>query len=118
MQINRKTRQNLIDALTPQRTANYEGHPTIQIQTQQDDNGYIAIRISDNGPGIPQAVQTKIFDPFFTTKPVGAGSGLGLSVVYGFVQDSGGRVEVNDGPDGGTSVSLLLPERRGAIRPR
>ncbi|MEO1482578.1 MAG: ATP-binding protein [Myxococcota bacterium] len=87
-------------------------------RTLDNNRVWATIEVVDNGAGIAPELKPRLFEPFFTTKPVGAGSGLGLSVVYGFVQDSGGRVEVNDSPDGGTSVSLLLPERRGASRPR
>ncbi len=56
-----------------------------------------------------------MFDPFFTTKPLGAGTGLGLSMVYGFARQSGGSVQIDSTPDLGTSVCLYLPRYRGAL---
>lgn len=56
-----------------------------------------------------------MFDPFFTTKPLGAGTGLGLSMVYGFARQSGGSVQIDSTPDQGTSVCLYLPRYRGAL---
>ena len=55
---------------------------------------YVAISVTDDGPGMPAEVREKIFDPFYTTKEVGKGTGLGLSMVYGFLQQSGGQVIV------------------------
>jgi signal transduction histidine kinase len=67
------------------------------------------IRIRDNGTGIAPDVLPRIFEPFFTTRDVGVGTGLGLSVVYGIVQDHGGWVEVDTEVDRGTTMSLYLP---------
>jgi CheY-like chemotaxis protein len=58
-------------------------------------------------------VLARVFDPFFTTKPTGQGTGLGLSMVYGFARQSGGRVEIESEPDRGTLVTLFLPRYRG-----
>jgi PAS domain S-box-containing protein len=67
------------------------------------------IRISDNGSGMDAETRTKAFEPFFTTKPFGKGSGLGLSTVYGFVTQSGGRIEIESEPGKGTTVALSFP---------
>ena len=70
---------------------------------------YVAITIADNGTGIPPELVDRVFEPFFTTKHAGEGSGLGLSMVYGFVKQSGGQVEILDNQPG-ASIRLLLPQ--------
>ncbi len=70
---------------------------------------YVAISVRDSGAGIPTEIQPKVFDPFFTTKEVGAGSGLGLSMVYGFARQSGGFVSLESEVDLGTEVWICLP---------
>ncbi|MGZ9033142.1 MAG: two-component system sensor histidine kinase NtrB [Rhodospirillales bacterium] len=70
---------------------------------------YITVAVADTGVGIPPAVIAHIFEPFFTTKRPGEGSGLGLSMVYGFAKQSGGHVEVTSQPGHGTTVRLYLP---------
>lgn len=69
----------------------------------------VSISVSDEGIGMVPEVAGKAFEPFFTTKEVGKGSGLGLSQVYGFVTQSGGRVEIDSVPGVGTTVSMWLP---------
>ena len=70
---------------------------------------FVKISVSDGGIGMPPEVQTRVFEPFFTTKDVNKGSGLGLPQVYGFVQQSGGRVTIESAVGVGTTVTLLLP---------
>jgi hypothetical protein len=70
---------------------------------------YLMIAVSDNGTGMTPSVLAKAFDPFFTTKPIGQGTGLGLSMIYGFAQQSGGHVSLDSVPDQGTCVRLYLP---------
>jgi PAS domain S-box-containing protein len=73
------------------------------------DGDFVELAVSDNGIGIPTDLLTRVFDPFFTTKEVGNGSGLGLAQVYGFVKQSGGRVDIQSEPGKGTTVRLFLP---------
>ncbi|MBN9063311.1 MAG: PAS domain S-box protein [Rhizobiales bacterium] len=70
---------------------------------------YVLIAISDTGEGMSADVKQRAFEPFFTTKAVGVGSGLGLSMVYGFVKQSGGHVQLSSEQSRGTSVALFLP---------
>jgi PAS domain S-box-containing protein len=70
---------------------------------------YVMVAVSDNGSGMTPSVRAKAFDPFFTTKPIGQGTGLGLSMIYGFAQQSGGHVSLDSLPGQGTCVRLYLP---------
>jgi PAS domain S-box-containing protein len=70
---------------------------------------YVVIAVSDSGVGMPPDMIDKVFEPFFTTKPIGEGTGLGLSMVYGFARQSGGQVRIHSRPGEGTSVKLYLP---------
>lgn len=73
------------------------------------DGRYVALAVADNGVGIDPAVVSKVFDPFFTTKPLGEGTGLGLSTVYGFTRQSGGTTRIRSVPGQRTEVTILLP---------
>jgi CheY-like chemotaxis protein len=70
---------------------------------------FVRLSVGDTGTGIPPEILGRVFDPFFTTKDVGKGSGLGLAQVYGFAQQSRGRVSIASEPGSGTVVTLLLP---------
>ena len=71
--------------------------------------GYVKLTVTDTGAGMSDALISRAFEPFFTTKEVGVGSGLGLSLVYGFAKQSGGDVTIENGQDGGLTVSIYLP---------
>ena len=70
---------------------------------------YVLLSVSDDGPGIPPDIVGKVFEPFFTTKPIGEGTGLGLSMTYGFARQSGGTARIRSAVGDGTTVELLLP---------
>ncbi|WP_177171557.1 PAS domain S-box protein [Sphingomonas palmae] len=74
---------------------------------------YVALHVTDTGTGMSSEVIERVFDPFFTTKPIGEGTGLGLSMIYGFVRQSGGQVQVRSVVDEGTTMSLFLPRLVG-----
>ncbi len=77
---------------------------------------YVSLCVSDNGTGMAPAIVAKAFDPFFTTKPLGVGTGLGLSMIYGFVRQSGGQARIYSEVGQGTRVCLYLPRHLGEAR--
>ncbi len=80
---------------------------------------YARLAVSDDGPGIPDAVKKRLFEPFFTTREVGEGSGLGLSVAWGIAREHGGFIDVSSEPGAGSrfTVHLPLPEREAPREP-
>ncbi|MCD0259497.1 response regulator [Xanthomonas melonis] len=95
-----------------------QGQGSICVQTaahtahddpELDDGDYVAVKVIDNGSGIAPDILNQVFEPFFTTKPIGEGTGLGLSMTYGFARQSGGTARIASRLGEGTTVTLLLP---------
>jgi len=87
---------------------------TCQHNREEDDDqlhagDYVVVTVSDTGAGIPAPLIAKVFDPFFTTKPLGSGTGLGLSQVYGFARQSGGLAFIRSEQGAGTAVEMFFP---------
>jgi signal transduction histidine kinase len=99
---------NARDAFEAQGTMTVTTRP-VNFQREGETIPGTEIAISDSGSGMSEDVKARAFDPFFTTKEVGKGSGLGLSQVYGFVQQSGGTIELQSKPGFGTRISIQLP---------
>ena len=91
------------DVHLDQTSADFEGAPP---------GDYVRVAISDTGAGMSEEVRTKAIDPFFTTKPVGQGTGLGLSMTFGYVRQSGGAMNIESAPGIGTTIIILMPRVR------
>lgn len=78
---------------------------------------YVQLTVADTGSGMPVEVQARAFDPFYTTKPIGQGTGLGLSMIYGFVRQSGGSVRIESEVGKGTVIEICLPRFCGNLAP-
>ncbi len=83
--------------------------PQISIKTKQLNRDYVSIRIENNGPPIPKAIQNKLFNPFFTTKPVGQGTGIGLGICYQIIDKHHGMINVQSGSESGVAFTVKLP---------
>ena len=111
---------NAIDALeSNSNTKEYKEGKLIKIQTEITQEKWVAVRICDNGMGMPVNVQQHLFEPFFTTKPVGKGTGLGLSISYQIVVEKhGGRLHCNSKPGEGTEFIIEIPIKQQKHKPR
>jgi signal transduction histidine kinase/CheY-like chemotaxis protein len=85
-----------------------QGSGRITVATRVGE-GRVVVSVTDDGAGIPAHLLSKVFDPFFTTKPLGSGTGLGLSQVYGFAEQSGGAARIMSEPGRGTTVEVAFP---------
>ena len=94
-------------------TANRWIDERVAVEQQVAPGQYVSMCVSDNGTGMPPEVIARAFDPFFTTKPMGMGTGLGLSMVYGFAKQSDGHVRIYSELGQGTTVCVYLPRREG-----
>ncbi len=90
-------------------TANVRLDETAARERDMAAGEYVAVCVTDTGVGMPPEVVARAFDPFFTTKPIGMGTGLGLSMIYGFARQSGGQARIDSEPGRGTTVRLYLP---------
>ncbi|KQP04825.1 ATP-binding protein [Methylobacterium sp. Leaf93] len=84
---------------------------------QQDmpEGQYLALSVTDTGTGMPPEIIARVFEPFFTTKPMGEGTGLGLSMIYGFAQQSGGQVRIYSEVGQGSTICIYLPRHYGEV---
>ena len=96
------------------RGADRQYFPTVRVETQRSE-GTIAIRIRDNGTGIPEAIKEKIFNPFFTTKDTDKGTGLGLALSNDIVREHGGEILVDSEPGEYTEMTVVLPVNAVAV---
>ena len=94
------------------------GRGTLILRSWHDpQRDVVVLEIKDDGPGVPEDVQSKIFDPFFTTKSVGKGTGLGLTVAHALVQDHGGKIRLESEPGHGASFFIDFPTGDGLLQP-
>lgn len=110
-----KLQQVFTNLILNARDAMFQGG-TITLRTFAEGEDVVIVEVNDTGEGIPAENLTKIFDPFFTTKGVGNGTGLGLAVTYGIVQEHAGSIEAMSEPNDGTTFRLTFPAAHAARR--
>jgi signal transduction histidine kinase/CheY-like chemotaxis protein/PAS domain-containing protein len=96
-------------------TSNLGSSSVDHVNAQLPEGEFVKISVKDAGTGIAPDILDRIFEPFFTTKPIGQGTGLGLSMIHGFVNQSGGRVHAESALGVGTNISLYLPRYSGMV---
>jgi len=101
---------NARDAMAAGGTITIAARNVEEVSSEGSPAQLVQLSVTDTGAGIPAEIMSRVFDPFFTTKDVGKGSGLGLAQVYGFAQQSGGRVSIASEVGAGTVVTVLLPK--------
>ena len=118
IRIDRIQLQNALLNLTLNANGAIEGRGTITLATnlvEQEGKPWLEISVTDTGKGIPKAVQSRVFEAFFTTKAVGEGSGLGLSSVHGYVQQSGGDIGIESEVNQGTRIWMRWPVQSDSL---
>jgi PAS domain S-box-containing protein len=98
-------------------TANQHLNQRAAAAQQMPEGEYLSLSVTDSGTGIPPEVISRVFEPFFTTKQPGEGTGLGLSMVYGFAKQSGGLVRIYSEVGRGSTVCIYLPRHHGVAEP-
>ncbi|WP_128255557.1 ATP-binding protein [Falsirhodobacter deserti] len=97
-------------------TRNVDIDAVLSVETGLDAGPYIRITVTDTGSGMSSETLSRAFEPFFTTKSVGKGTGLGLSQVFGFIHQSGGKVQIDSEVGRGTTITLFLPRNQGELQ--
>jgi len=92
--------------------------PSEQVASGTESRECVRLAFSDNGDGMSEAVKERAFEPFFSTKGIGKGSGLGLSMAYGFVKQSGGHIEIDSTLGAGANIIILLPRTVESAAPK
>ncbi|KPW41627.1 PAS/PAC domain protein [Pseudomonas coronafaciens pv. atropurpurea] len=96
-------------------TANRSIDAKASLRQDMPKGNYLSLSVSDTGTGMPPEVIAKAFEPFFTTKPIGQGTGLGLSMIYGFAKQSNGQVRIHSVVGAGSTVTIYLPQHQGGV---
>jgi PAS domain S-box-containing protein len=106
--------ERLIDHLAANARDAMPGGGRLAMSVRDQDDEWVALSVTDTGEGIPTDIVGHIFEPFFTTRPEGQGTGLGLALVHGIVEERGGRIDVRSAVGEGTTISVLFPRAPAA----